>query len=252
MKRVWWAVSLLVLFSMACGACGLPIPPLVEPTWPVPEPTLPPQPTASAPKPMPSPSPPTVPPTEPSPAPEGLPFQDDFSDPGSGWEVGDYEGGSVGYGDGYYFVTSTEEGNLMWGLAYRNFSDLVIDVDATQVSAPSNDNNGYGVMCRVQEDDDGYLLRVSGDGYYAIHRIVDGEFEPLVDWTPSDVIHQGNATNHIRAICDGSRLALIVNGELLAEVGDATYTSGDIALTATTYEAEPTEIHFDNLVVTAP
>ncbi|HIE39242.1 MAG TPA: hypothetical protein EYH30_04900 [Anaerolineales bacterium] len=187
------------------------------------------------------------------PPPSGGPLlQDDFSDPGSGWEIGDYSGGSVGYAEGAYFVTATEAGSLMWGLAYRDFSDLVIEVDAIQVSAPPNDNNSYGVMCRVQADDDGYLLRISGDGYYAIHRIVGGEFEPLVDWTTSDAIRQGNATNHLRVVCDGTHLALVVNGRLLAEVEDATYTSGDIALTATTFEEEPTEVRFDNLVVTAP
>jgi len=179
-------------------------------------------------------------------------FQDDFSDPGSGWEIEEYEAGSVGYAEGHYYVTSTEEGIQMWGLAFRDFSDVIIYVDTTQVSASASDDNAYGIMCRVQPNDDGYLLRISGDGYYAIHRVVDGEFDPLVDWTNSDVIRQGNATNHIRAICNGTYLALIVKGELLAETKDATYTSGDIALTATSFENEPTEIHFDNLVVYTP
>ena len=188
----------------------------------------------------------------PPPPPPGALLTEDFSNPDSGWEIGDYDSGSVGYAEGYYYVTSHGNGDMMWGLAFRNFTDLIIDVDATQVSAPANNNNAYGVMCRVQEDNDGYLLRISGDGYYAIHRIVDGEFEPLVDWTTTDVVRQGNGTNHIQAICDGSHLVLIVNGERLAETEDTTYVEGDIALTATSFEDEPTEIHFDNLVVTAP
>ncbi len=179
-------------------------------------------------------------------------FQDNFDDPNSGWEVGNYDTGSVGYAQGTYSVVSYGDSNMMWGLAYRNFTDVVIEVDATQVSAPSNNNNAYGVMCRVQEDDDGYVLRISGDGYYAIHRTADGHFEPLVDWTSSSVIRQGNATNHIRVVCDGSYLALYANGELLAEAQDTTYAQGDIALTATSFEADSSEVHFDNLVVTAP
>jgi serine/threonine protein kinase len=182
----------------------------------------------------------------------GLLFQDDFSDSGSGWEVGDYDFGSVGYGAGYYYIISSETEQMMWGLAAQDFSDLTVEVDATQISGPTNDNNAYGIMCRVQPNDDGYVLRVSGDGYYAIHRIADGEFEPLVDWAASDAIRQGNANNHITAVCDGTYLALFINGELLAEANDETFGQGDIALTATTYEAEPTEIHFDNLAVYAP
>ncbi len=180
-------------------------------------------------------------------------WQDDFSDPASGWEVGDYDTGSVGYKNGAYFVSSHGEADTMWGVANQSFANIAIKVDATQVSAPANNNNDYGVICRWQGDSNGgYYLLVSGDGNYAILRAIGGNFEPLVDWTASDIIRQGNATNHIRAVCDGDYLALFVNGELLTETHDATFGQGDIAFTATSYENEPTEIHFDNLTVRTP
>jgi hypothetical protein len=179
-------------------------------------------------------------------------FEDDFSDPGSGWEVGDYDSGSVGYSDGAYAV-SAEGYNTMWGLAYQSFSDLVVDVDAEQVSGPSNDNTGYGVMCRVQPNGmDGYLLRISGDGLCSIFKVVDGGPEAIVDWAASDAIRQGNASNHLSVVCDGADLALFVNGEIVAETSDTTFSEGDIALAATSYEAEATEVLFDNVVVTLP
>ena len=191
-------------------------------------------------------------PTEP---PQDVLFQDDFSDTASGWEVGQYDDGDVGYGDGYYFVTSTRRGGAMWGVANRSFTDTIIDVDATQVRAPANNNNAYGVKCRVQPGGtggDGYALMISGVGYYSIQIIREGDYEALVDWTTSSAIRQGNATNHIRAVCAGDRLALYVNEQLLAEVNDSTYTSGDISFMAATLEDEVTEVHFDNLVVTRP
>jgi hypothetical protein len=159
----------------------------------------------------------------------------------------------VGYGDGYYFAETTDEGGMVWGTASQNYADVEIAVDVTQVEAPGNDNNAFGVMCRVQADDDSYLMRISGDGFYAIHRIVDGQFEALVDWETSAVINQGDALNRLRVVCEGSNLTFFVNGELLAEATDTTYTEGDIGLGATTYEAEQrTEIHFDNLVASVP
>jgi hypothetical protein len=180
-------------------------------------------------------------------------WEDDFSDPGSGWEVGDYADGSVGYRDGAYYVTSTAENKIMWGLASQSFSDLVIEVETTQVFASANNNNAYGVMCRVQgEELSGYGLRISGDGYTSIARFVDGNPEALVEWSASEAVRQGNATNSLRAVCDGDYLALFVNGELVAEATDSTFAGGDIALTATTFEDEATEVHFDNLVVTRP
>ena len=179
-------------------------------------------------------------------------YEDDFGNPKSGWETGDYEGGSVGYKDGAYFVVSSDENTTMWGVANKSFDDVVIEVDATQVSASSDDNNDYGVICREHDDGQGYYMLISGDGYYAIARAENEEFEWLVDWTESDVIRQGNATNHIRATCDGSTLALFVNGQRLATAEDSAFASGDIALTATTYEDVATEIHFDNLKVREP
>ena len=74
----------------------------------------------------------------------------------------------------------------------------------------------------------------------------------LVDFSESDAIRQGNAANQIQATCDGSTLELSINGQRLATADDSTFTSGDIALTATSYEDTPTEIRFDNLVVRQP
>jgi hypothetical protein len=179
-------------------------------------------------------------------------FEDDFSDPASGWEVGQYDTGSVGYADGYYYVISSVEKKVMWGVANRSFGDVVVEVDATQFSAPTNNNNSYGVQCGVQSNDDAYHLLISGDGFYSIQKLSGGSFTRLVEWTRSDAINQGNATNQIRAVCDGSRLALYCNGELLAETTDPAYTGGDLALVALTLEPEATEIHFDNLKVYEP
>jgi len=53
-------------------------------------------------------------------------------------------------------------------VANRSFDNLVVEVDATQVSAGPENDNDYGVICREQGDGNGYYLLVSGDGYYAI------------------------------------------------------------------------------------
>jgi hypothetical protein len=127
----------------------------------------------------------------------------------------------------------------------------VIEVEATQAYAGPENDNSYGVICRLQSDSDGYFLRISGDGYYSIAKRVDGEYEYLVKWATSDVIRQGNSTNVIRAVCGGPSLILEVNGQVLGETTDSTFTEGDIGLVAGTYEDEATEVHFDNLLVTA-
>jgi hypothetical protein len=180
-------------------------------------------------------------------------LSDDFSDPASGWEAFESDNGAAGYGDGVYVVTSYGGGDTIWGIAGRSFTDTDIEVEATQVRAPANDNNDYGVACRVQENGDGYYLLISGDGFYSILVGEQGAgFAPLVDWETSDQIRQGNARNTVRGICKGATLTLVVNGVQLASAQDGRFTQGDVALTATSYEAEETEIHFDNLTIRQP
>ncbi len=244
----------VVVVLASLGAFGGGEPPTATPTH-TPLPTdAPLSPTGTSLSPTDSPSTPTV--TSPpavTPAPvSGLLLEDNFSDSASGWEVDDSSEGDVGYGDGYYYVLAEAEDIQIFGSGPLAFSDLAIDVYASQVAASPDNINAYGVMCRVQRNGDGYLLRISGDGEYAIQRVADDDFEFLVEWTPSDAINQGNATNHIHAVCDGTRLALYVNGELLAEAEDDAFAKGDISLTATTFGSVATEVHFDDLLVLEP
>jgi len=186
------------------------------------------------------------------PQPPGVLLEDNFENPDSGWEIGDYDSGSVGYENGSYFVEATIEDNLMWGTAGMVFENTDITVETRQIAAPPNDNNGYGIMCRVQSGDDGYALRISGDGYAAIQYFLGGELVQLVEWFETPLIRQGNTANIMRAVCDGPNLSLYINGELAAQATDYTFNRGDIALAATSFEPEPTKILFDNITVILP
>lgn len=183
-------------------------------------------------------------------SPETVKFSDGFSSENSGWEIGEYDGGGIGYTQGKYYVTSVGNGSTMWGAAGRSFEDVSIEVDAEQISAPPNNNNDYGVICRLQNDGGGYYGLVSGDGFYAILRESGGDaYDILVDWTDSRHVRQGNSLNQIGLVCKDSKISLFVNGQLLAETSDSMYSSGDVGFTATSYEPEGTEVHFDNIIV---
>jgi len=69
---------------------------------------------------------------------------------------------------------------------------------------------------------------------------------------PSEIILKGDATNHLRADCIGSKLSLYVNGEFLAQSEDSEFTSGDVGVMAGTLESPGTDIRFDNFVVSKP
>jgi hypothetical protein len=187
--------------------------------------------------------------------PWSLPHSDDFSDSSSGWESGSWNHGSVEYTDGKYRVTSLGDAWFMWGEPYMKFSDTVMEVDAAQVSGPESNNTGYGFFCRRNETEEtstGYALLISGDGYYSIQKSTGGDYEFLLEWIQSDAILPPPAVNLLRAECGGNTLRLFANGELLAEVTDADYSTGDIALIAVSFEPEPVTVEFDNLKVSEP
>ena len=192
---------------------------------------------------------------EPTPWPPVL-FEDDFSDPDSGWEVDEPQEGEstpvgVGYKDGVYAIVTQGRGLVQMGGSNQYLSDVVIDVDATQTSAPADSWTYYGVGCRTGGFG-GYYLLVHGDGRYGIVKINRGEFDWLVDWQESAAIRQGNETNHLRAVCAGAYLALYANGELLVEAWDDFFQHGEVVLVATSSGDEPAEFHFDNFVASVP
>jgi hypothetical protein len=193
-------------------------------------------------------------------SPANLLFSDDFSSsPSPEMEEYTADDGSAGTSNGVYFVRST--GDLwQWGRSESAFDNVTVEVDAKMVQGPANNNTGFGVVCRLTEREDtsvdGYMLAISADGYYTIRSITASNMSPLVDWEYSSVINQGDATNRIRATCNGNELKLEVNG---TEIASATTmaggaTSGNIAFAAISFESgEPiAEVHFDNLVVSKP
>ena len=244
-KKIFIPVFVLAFTVLACAlnpaATVAPtnVPPAVQPTQPpVIQPTLPPvlQPTAS-----------------------NVLFSDDFSNPNSGWEIGDYSGGSVGYGSGYYFVKTIKTSINMYGMNSMNVQDVVIEVDAAQFDAPSNNNTGYGIICRLQtgdKADEGYYFRISGDGYYSVDVAVGGTFTSLLsgeNWQAASPVIQGDSINHLVVTCNGTYLKFEVNGVTMYSGNDSTFSSGNIGLMGATYEDNSTaEFHYTNFVTSQP
>ena len=182
---------------------------------------------------------------------EQLPWADDFSDPASGWQAESDASAEVGYHEGVMRILIRSPNRLAWASAGRDFSDFRLAVEATQVAGP--DDNEYGVLVRMQDPDHFYRFSISGDGYYLVNRYDGEEWVALGgDWTPSDAIYRGAATNRLEVVCQGARMAFLVNGVQLVEVEDSSYSRGDIGLYAGSFFEPDVEVYFDNLTATEP
>lgn len=179
-------------------------------------------------------------------------FQDDFSDPNSGWDRMAGADGETDYVEGAYRIFVAEENKDFYANPGLRFSDTIVEVDATVAGGP--EENDFGVICRYEDNNNFYYFIISSDRLYGIGKIVNGGRVLLapVDEPPASTAILPGQTNRIRVDCVGSTLTLYVNGQKLVEVRDRDLTSGDIGLIAGTYSQPGTDVRFDNLVVTRP
>lgn len=152
--------------------------------------------------------------------------------------------------DGAYRARSQQQGFIA-GLNGQRHTNVVIEVETTQLSDAIN--NAYGVMCRASgnNDGDGYYFLISGDGYFSVRRGMTERVDGLVDWTTTSAVNQFRGINRIRAVCIDDYLALYVNGQFLAEARDSRYTDGYAGLTAAVVRGGTVDIAFDDLTIWA-
>jgi hypothetical protein len=179
-----------------------------------------------------------------------LPWNEDFAAVGD-WQAESDAAAQVDVSEGMLRIQVAAANQLAWASAGRDLEDLHLTVEATQLAGP--DDNEYGVLVRMEDAENFYRFSISGDGFFLVTKFVDGGQE-LIDsnWQPTEAINQGQATNTIEVICQGSELTLVVNGQELARLQDEQFDGGDIGLYAGTFSQTGVEIAFDNLQVTEP
>ncbi len=186
---------------------------------------------------------------------QGPLFQDDFDSPRSGWGTDQREGLERGYEESKYFIELHSPNWFAWAHPGVQFDDVSVEMDVYPV--PGSQDSHFGAICRYVDADNFYYFGISADGYYAIFRRADGgDLEVLTGdgsgMSPSSAIRTGEQTNHVLAVCQGDKLSLYINGELVETVTDDTYTQGDVGLGAGSGREGDVRIQFDNFIVTRP
>jgi len=166
-----------------------------------------------------------------------------------GWDSGTQDNVRIGT-EGSTYRIHTDSNAFTRGFNSSRYDDVVITVDASQLSAGRN--SAYGVVCRGAADDtssNGYYFLIGGDGSYSIRKGQVGEVNPLIHWARSDAINQGAGFNRIQVMCVDDYLALYVNDQFIVEIRDQTYSGGYIGFTAATSDNQVLDVAFDNLIV---
>jgi len=179
-------------------------------------------------------------------------LEDRFANPRYDWGSESEEAFDRGYSAGEYFIEVYEPNRLVWTHPGRRFQDVAVEVEAHRASGSSRGH--FGLICRYRRPADFYYFAITDDGFYAILRVMDGEPKVLTGegFLPSSAVQPEDGIYHIRAVCWGEVLSLLVNGSEVARVTDAALQRGDVGLAAGSGPDGAVRVHFDNLRVIRP
>jgi hypothetical protein len=179
-----------------------------------------------------------------------LVFEDDFSTR-TGWHTETRPGFEMFYqASGYRIRNRNTQANVSSIRTFDHY-DIRVEAGAAMVSGPTGAY--YGVICRWQNVHNLYAFVIGSEGYHAIIKIQNRELSFLKEGRMvNGVIQPLGGINRITGICEGSSLALDVNGHRLLETEDITFGSGYVGLLVGNQDQPGSLVHFDNFTLFAP
>ncbi len=201
--------------------------------------------------------PPTPAPTQPLPTPVPFTktlFQDTFANSSSGWPRARNPKYTLEYKGGAYHVLINEAnaGQEVTRSSEPDVANASIAVDVQQTAGPSD--GLIGVTCRNDNNGNFYSFEFSQNGTYGIYKYSNDSGESLDEQALAPGLIPQTGVQHLEAVCSGDTLTLLLNGVVLSQVQDSTYTKGEVGLlvrTGSSGEAGE-DVLFTNLVVKGP
>jgi hypothetical protein len=180
-------------------------------------------------------------------------YQDNFTDPSSGWTEDKFDNYFIGYHEPEYYhveVTSPNYKTTVFAPGKQSFEDFTVDLKvltSSSKTAPSGDFR-YGLA-----------FRRSGDQYYAftisprtkkwyVLKSSPNALTVLKEGTDED-IQDLDKEDTLRIDAQGSSLAFHINDRLIDTITDKDYSSGEIGFYVESFDSANTHVHFDDLVV---
>jgi len=171
-------------------------------------------------------------------------FEDDFSDPKSGWSSFVDQDGEAKYENGEFVIRVDRPMYLAWSDQEYLYDPIVIEADVRVVESVGDAD--YGFICGLVDNEHFYVLEISEDGYYTIWKQDGQETSFLVDWQYSQEV-AGGGPFRLSARCGADQLVLALDGTVLASASDPDYRAGGIGMLAGTFDLAGFKVAFDNL-----
>ena len=177
----------------------------------------------------------------------GALYMDDFSNPGSGWPVGDTGNALLEYLGGEYrmLVRPTD----WWSAAAPGFK-VSNGVIVAEVRNHSSNYGTYGLIFGLSDNwSQFYSFEIDPDGFYVVYRF-DAGYWTILTVNSSGYINTGTATNRLKVQRNGSEIRLYANGQLLNVLSDGAFTGlRRVGLIVSTFAENNVDARFDNFGV---
>jgi hypothetical protein len=241
--RYSWVLSALLIVSIAAGCTGKAVNATTAPSA-IPETSAPPveatttTPAASTPEPV---------------ADQNVIYQDNFTNPASGWPEEKFDNYFIGYHEPEFYhieITSANYKTTVFEPTKQSLSDASIEVKAFTNSKKTSATGDFNY---------GPAFRRSGDNYYAFTISPRAKKWFLLKSTPSalvtlaegtdDKINDLDTPDTLRVDAQGSNFSLYINDQQVGQATDADYASGAVGFYVQTVDATNVHVHFDALTI---
>lgn len=177
-------------------------------------------------------------------------FSDEFRRDNGEWFTESDDDVTYKYAGRTLHIIVNSENRLGWTfnstIDELNPVDYLVEVDVEQVAGP--DDAELGLIFRFVDEENFYFFAVSNLGTYSLWKLVDNEWEAILDWTETDALQtDAEAINRLSVLTEGSQITLLANDVALAQLEDDTFATGAVGLMVGTFDEVGVDVAFDNL-----
>jgi hypothetical protein len=174
-----------------------------------------------------------------------------FDEPTAAWDIFSLGGDQAVFrlGDDALEGAVIADRGYIWSLEGNRYNDVAVQAAVQQTQGARG--NGFGLMCRADEQGNGYYFVISSARQFAILKAVPEEDNPIwmVGWESHPAISE-DKPNTLEAVCAGDYLRFSVNGQFLADLRDSTFSVGQVGVALGAIE-ETLWVRFDDIIIRA-
>src|SRR5688500_6046625 len=184
---------------------------------------------------------------------EDVLYQDDFTNPGTGWAEDQFDNYFIGYHEPEYYhveITGSNYKTTVFQPEKKSFEDVTVELQVFTNSGKTAANGDFRY---------GLAFRRSGDQYYAftisqrtkkwyVLKSSPSGLETLQEGT-EDSIHDLDVDDLLRVDAQGANVFVHINDRLVGQVSDPDYASGEVGFYVESFDSPNTHIHFNTLTI---